>query len=84
VRDDSDERRDAIHALLQEQGPAGVERNAVLVGWAIVSDWMDDEGERWLTKAHSANIAAWHATGLHHEALYGDWPSRDDEDAEPS
>lgn len=78
--DNSDERRDEIHTLIQKQGPAGVDRNAVLVGWAIITDWMDDEGERWLTKAHSASIPVWSANGLHHEALYGDWPSPSEDD----
>jgi hypothetical protein len=76
--DESDVRRDEIHALLQEQGPAGVEKAAVLVGWAIVSDWSDESGERWLTKAHSASQPGWVAAGYHHEALYGDWPDGDD------
>lgn len=77
--DPSDPRRDAIHELLQQQGPAGVEKQAVLVGWAIVCDWMDTEGSRWLSKAHSATIPSWSADGMHHEALYGTWPA-DEED----
>jgi hypothetical protein len=81
VSDPSDERRDAIHALLQELGPAGVEKSAVLVGWAVVADWMDESGERWLSKAHSATVPTWIANSYHHEALYGEWPDGDpDED----
>ena len=77
--DASDPRRDAIHQKLQELGPAGVEGNAVLVGWAIVCDWMDDKDERWLTKTHSASVPGWHAAGMHHEALNGDWPDTDED-----
>jgi hypothetical protein len=73
----SDERRDEIHALLQEQGPADLDKAAVLVGWAIVCDWSDESGERWLTKAHSASVPGWVAGGYHHEALYGEWPDGD-------
>lgn len=74
--DRSDERRDAITAALQEIGPADMgEKSAVLVGWVLVCDWMDEDGERWLSKGHSASIPAWVAAGLHHEALNGTWPS---------
>jgi hypothetical protein len=72
--DKSDTRRDRIHELIQEMGPAEHDRKAVLVGWTIVCDWMDEDGERWLSKAHSASIPQWHADGMRHEALYGDWP----------
>lgn len=78
--DMSDERRDAIHAHLQEIGPADITKRAVLTGWAIVCDWMDEDGERWLSKAHSATVPAWVAQGYYHEALYGDWPPRDPDD----
>lgn len=77
MADVSDERRDKLHAFLQEAGPAEIDKQAVLVGWAIVCDWMDEDSERWLSKAHSASLPAWLASGLHHEALYGDWPERD-------
>lgn len=81
--DVSDERRDALHEFIQEQGPLDVEGSAVLVGWAVVCDWMDEGGERWLSKAHSASIPDWVASGLHHVALNGEWPSHDaDEDDE--
>lgn len=72
--DKSDFRRDEIHAKIQELGPSGMEKKAVLVGWAIVCDWMDEDGERWVSKAHSASIPSWSADGMHHEALYGNWP----------
>lgn len=78
--DNSDPRRDAIHTTLQELGPADMDKQAVLVGWAIVLDWMDEDGERWLSKAHSATIPAWSANGLYHEALYGPFPDREDPD----
>lgn len=73
--DSSDPRRDRIHEVLQELGPEGIDRHAVLVGWVIVTDWMDEDGDRWLSKGHSASIPTWTAEGMHHEALYGNWPS---------
>lgn len=81
MRDDSDDHRDAIHATIQERGPsAAFDGAAVLVGWALVCEWMDESGDRWLSKCHSSSIAYWTAGGMHHEALHGQWP--DDEDDE--
>jgi hypothetical protein len=64
----------ALQSISQDEMPAG----AVLTGWVLVSEWMDTDGERWLTKGHSASKAEWEAAGMHHEALYGDWPGTDD------
>lgn len=78
--DRSDPRRDRVHEVLQELGPQDIEKHAVLVGWALVCDWMDEDGERWLTKCHSASIPTWSAAGMHHDALNGHWPSADDDE----
>lgn len=80
MADDSDERRDQIDALLQELGPADPDRPAILTGWAVVTEWMDDTGDRWIAKAHSASLADWHARGLHHAAIFGDWEQSDDDE----
>lgn len=81
--DNSDPRRDQIHALLQEMGPDGIDKASVLVGWAVVADWMDEDGERWVSRCHSASLPRWLANGLHHEALYGNWdePEEDGDEA---
>lgn len=76
--DNSDPRRDEIHELLQRQGPPDFDKSAVLTGWVVVTEWMDEDGERWLSRGHAASIPTWHANGLHHEVLYGDWPEDDD------
>lgn len=81
--DESDPQRDRIHEVLQEvgilNGGDGSDRAAVLTGWAIVTQWMDEDGNTWLSKSHSAAIQFWAANGMFHEAIYGDWPSRDGE-----
>jgi hypothetical protein len=50
----------------------------VLTGWVLVAEWMDHQGERWLSKGHAASTPAWAAKGMHHEALFGEWPAEDD------
>lgn len=74
MADLGDERRDALHGFMQEQGVVDPEASgALLVGWVVVQAWVDPDGGRWLTKAHAAELPAWGADGLHHQALYGDW-----------
>lgn len=71
--DVSDPARDAIHAAVQQHAPKG--EDSLLTGWALVTEWVDHDGERWLSKACSAGTTAWAARGMLHEALYGDWPA---------
>lgn len=77
----SDPSREAIHGAIQQHGRMGTEDGAVLTGWALVAEWMDADGERWLSKAHAPHTSSWTAKGMHHEALYGEWP---DGEQEPS
>jgi hypothetical protein len=74
--DDSDPAREAIHAAIQQN--ASLAGEAILTGWVLVAEWVDHSGERWLSKAHAASTTNWAAGGMHHEALYGSWPSEDD------
>jgi hypothetical protein len=74
MAEEPDPKRDAIHDAIQASGPEFDDGHAVLTGWALVSEWMDEKGERWLSKSHAAGTAAWSANGMIHEALYGDWP----------
>jgi hypothetical protein len=69
MSDNSDAKRDAIHTVLQANGP--LDGAALLTGWAVVAEWMDADGDKWLTKTHSASIATWAAKGMHYEAING-------------
>ena len=81
MADESDGRREALTEFLQQQGPCeGIDPASLLTGWAIVTSWVQPDGEAQLSKAHAAQIPHWSANGLHHEALYGDWPTPDGED----
>jgi hypothetical protein len=78
VGDDSDARRDELHAFLQQQGPPREDEDvpegaAVLTGWVVVAEWMDEDGTRWLSRGWSASKAKWEADGMIHEVLYGKW-----------
>lgn len=74
--------REHIHHVLAEEGSKAIDRPAFLTGWTVVCEWQDSNGERWLSKSYSDSLARWHADGMLHEALYGNWPE-DDEDDDP-
>lgn len=75
--DKSDTYRDAIEDAIQSGHEMSKRDGAILTGWCMVTEWMTPDGERWLAKGHAANITMWQAKGMHHEAVYGDWPSDD-------
>lgn len=69
----------AVHEALT-QNP--IKDGSVVVGWAVVFEVCDTDGERWLCK-RSANAQGepntiWGEKGLLHEALFGDWSGDDD------
>ncbi len=79
--DAGDPQRDRIQEVLQEVGPISTpDRAAVLTGWAVVTEWMDESGEKWIAKTSSDSITSWQAGGLYHEALYGDWPGEEEDE----
>lgn len=78
--DGLNERRGRIQAALQEIGAHDdIKPGAVLTGWALVMEWMDSDGERWLSRVHAPSKTPWEVRGMWHEALYADWPPVDDD-----
>lgn len=75
MTDDSDPRRDKTREFFQDLGPADPEDNgSILTGWVVVQEWMHPEGRKFLTRGWDHAIPQWHAHGMLHEVLYGDWP----------
>ena len=72
--------RDAIDDAIRANVAGVTDRGAVVTGWAVVVELMDDDGRRWLARAHAETTSPWAANGMWHEALYGAWPVDDDED----
>lgn len=68
-------RRD-VHQAIQASNDANPEiEEAVLVNWALVAEWSDPEGQRWISRL-SGNDGGedspprWTVEGLLHYALY--------------
>lgn len=80
MADLSDERRDRIHALLQELGPPGDDVGSLLTGWVMLTSWVDPNGTPWLARGYAAEVPFWAAKGMLHQGLYGEWPDPDDDD----
>jgi hypothetical protein len=77
-----DERADAalIHQALQDYAAPDCDDIAggvILTGWAVVAEWMDHDGQRFLTRMHQPDGTLWQAKGFWHEALNGTWPADD-------
>jgi hypothetical protein len=73
--------RDAIDDAIRANAAGATDRGAVVTGWAVVIELMDEDGRRWLARAYAETTPPWAASGMWHEALYGAWPE-DDEDGD--
>jgi hypothetical protein len=72
---------DRIHDVLQADGAPRsdeISGGVVLTQWAIVTEWMDHDGQRFLTRMHQPDGTIWQAKGLWHEALNGTWPGSEE------
>jgi hypothetical protein len=57
---------------------------AILTGFVLVAEWMDGDGQRWLSLLHGSNggesdAPEWQRQGYLHNALY-EWPTQDEEE----
>jgi len=75
------EQRQEIADALQESQPEDFE--GLLLGFVAVVEWVDLEGQRWLTRtdgnASGDPITAWQREGYLHNALNTDWTEETDE-----
>jgi hypothetical protein len=67
--------RDSVQTAVQQNAPIG--REALLTGWVLIAEWMDHDGDRWLTREQAATTTQWTASGMYHEALHSDWDEDD-------
>jgi hypothetical protein len=44
----------------------------------VLAEWMDKDGERYLSHCRSASTTAWTARGMMHDVLHGDWSGREE------
>lgn len=50
----------------------------VLVGWGLMAEWEEPNGERLLTRLLSDGSNPWQAKGYFHDGLNGRWPAIED------
>lgn len=67
-----------IHAAIQTVGSPDPARPSVLVGFALVCDWHDTDGRRWLSQSRTPHLPVWQADALLHAALDEQWETEDD------
>jgi hypothetical protein len=80
VADESDPQRDALDEAIQANAADvhDASGGAILTGWIVIAEWMDKDGERWLSQCRSASTPSWTARGMMHEVLHGEWPEREE------
>ena len=65
-----EESQDRIHnALAAEASWLAENDKAYLLGWQVVVEWMDEDGERWLAQAAHKDSTAWQRMGYLTAAL---------------
>ena len=53
--------RDAIDDAIRANAAGVTDRGAVVTGWAVVVELMDEDGRRWLARAHAETTSPWTA-----------------------
>lgn len=74
---------DRVHAALQALPPTDADVSGhVLTGWVAVTEWMDADGDRWLTFGRCPSTTSWAGRGMLAAALDDDgWMNGASEDA---
>lgn len=45
----------------------------MLSTYVCVIEWMDDDGQHWLSRIDGPGMTSWKRSGMLHDALHGDW-----------
>lgn len=81
---DSPTARKEIHEAIAASRDGELEE-AVLVNAIVVAEWVDLDGNRWIsriatTEGGDRTPPAWTSEGLLHHALFADWTGEDGDD----
>ena len=77
-----------IHSAIQDEAPSVVDdedeaKPAILTNWIAICEWVDERGEKMLSRWQSPGTPGWHVRGLLHEALFnwtGPWQAVEEDD----
>jgi len=67
------EPNETLHELIQSVRPDMDEERlegSLLAGWVLVAEWMDREGDRWLSRISHPGCTKWQREGYLHDALF--------------
>ena len=73
--------RDALHDAIQANARhvQDVSGGAILTSWVVIAEWMDNDGERYLSHCRAPSTTSWTAHGMMHDVLHGEWPGRQEQ-----
>ena len=66
---DNDGLRERLDAAIQDVWRAPDEDPQMVTKWVLAAEWVDHEGERWLTTQRSPDTRSWDAKGMLHTIL---------------
>lgn len=70
---------EAIRDILNNDRPNAAREGSLVVGWVVVADWVDPDGQRWLSYTKSEGVTEWQAKGMANEVVAGGFDSEEDE-----
>lgn len=68
----SDPELDALHDAIAANASPVMEASggAILTGWVVLAEWMDKDGERYLSSCRAESTSPWAARGMMHDMLH--------------
>ena len=72
-------RQDQFHHALATIGvPVVDQRPSMLVSWVVMSEWIDEDGHRWLSRMESQGLPDWTIRGMLLAGVDDDWEPEDE------
>jgi hypothetical protein len=71
--------RQRLETALTDARPDGL--TGLLVGWVVIAEWVDEQGDAWLARFNHDGCTAWQRTGYLQHALE-DWGEGEEEEEE--
>lgn len=62
--------QDRVAVALQQCNPHSMPEGSLLTGWVVVAEFMDPNGEKWLTRLSHPGSSVWTTDGLLHYGLH--------------
>jgi hypothetical protein len=62
-------------AIDQSLGTVAPRAGVTLGGWVVMAEWVEPDGQKFLTRLVAQGTSPWQVKGYLHEGLYSRWPA---------